>query len=125
MGRVFVTALEGEMYRCKHCATPLALSHHIVSKSFHCKHGKAYLFSNVVNVTCGPHEERKMMTGLHTVADIFCVQCGSIVGWKYEIAHEKDQKYKEGKSVLERFKIVGPNESSYGASHEGIGSDYV
>ena len=24
-----------------------------------------------------------MMTGLHTVADIFCVGCGSIVGWKY------------------------------------------
>jgi len=24
-----------------------------------------------------------MMTGKHTVADIFCVSCGSIVGWKY------------------------------------------
>ncbi|TQD75977.1 hypothetical protein C1H46_038464 [Malus baccata] len=43
-----------------------------------------------------------MITGLHTVADIFCVGCGSIVGWKYETAHEETQKYKEGKSVLER-----------------------
>lgn len=76
-----------------------------------------------------------MITGLHTVADIFCVGCGSIVGWTYvrfrgsnlnffwfiyvsllqllvilmalslslqETAHEKNQKYKEGKSVLER-----------------------
>jgi hypothetical protein len=24
-----------------------------------------------------------MMTGMHTVSDIFCVGCGSIVGWKY------------------------------------------
>jgi DNA-directed RNA polymerase subunit N (RpoN/RPB10) len=42
-----------------------------------------------------------MITGLHNVVDIFCVGCGSNVGWKYEFAHEKSQKYKEGKSVLE------------------------
>lgn len=24
-----------------------------------------------------------MMTGSHIVVDIFCVRCGSIVGWKY------------------------------------------
>lgn len=78
-----------------------------------------------MNVSSGEKEDRMMITGLHTVADIFCVGCGSIVGWKYvsvvmfmhlycfcavlrymnsffqEIAHEKSQKYKEGKSVLE------------------------
>jgi len=36
-----------------------------------------------VNVTLGEKEDRMMMTGLHTVADIFCVGCGAIVGWKY------------------------------------------
>ncbi|RYR46153.1 hypothetical protein Ahy_A07g031907 isoform B [Arachis hypogaea] len=102
MGRMFVTHLEGKFYSCKHCRTHLALCQDIVSKSFHCRHGKAYLFSKVVNVSLGKNEERQMMTGWHTVADIFCVGCGSIVGWKYETAHEKTQKYKEGKSVLER-----------------------
>ncbi|GFY83512.1 Yippee family putative zinc-binding protein [Actinidia rufa] len=58
-----------------------------------------------------------MMTGLHTVADIFCVGCGSNLGWKYEFAHEKSQKYKEGKTVLERFKISGPD-GNYWANHE-------
>ncbi|CAH2057536.1 unnamed protein product [Thlaspi arvense] len=99
--------------------------------SFHCRHGKAYLFNKVrkrrnilppisgrVNVTLGEREDRMMMTGLHTVADIFCVGCGSIVGWKYETAHEKHQKYKEGKSVLERFKISGPDGSYYWVGHE-------
>ncbi|OMO76049.1 Yippee-like protein, partial [Corchorus olitorius] len=86
--------------------------------SFHCRHGKAYLFSKVVNVSSGEKEDRLMMTGLHTVADIFCVGCGSIVGWKYEFAHEKNQKYKEGKSVLERFKVSGPDGSNYWVSHE-------
>ncbi|CAN0909733.1 Protein yippee-like [Linum grandiflorum] len=118
MGRLFVVTLEGKIYSCKHCRTHLALSEDIVSKSFHSRHGKAYLFSKVVNVSMGEKEERLMMTGKHTVADIFCVGCGSIVGWKYETAHEKSQKYKEGKSVLERFKVSGPDGSSYWVNHE-------
>ncbi|KAF5778078.1 putative Yippee family protein [Helianthus annuus] len=118
MGRLFLVTLEGKIYSCKHCKTHLALCDDIVSKSFHCRHGKAYLFSKVANVTVGVKEDRMMMTGLHTVADIFCVKCGSIVGWTYETAHEKNQKYKEGKSVLERFKLSGPDGSSYWVSHE-------
>lgn len=42
-----------------------------------------YRSCDSVNVSVGEKEERMMMTGLHTVADIFCVSCGSIVGWKY------------------------------------------
>ncbi|KAE8662341.1 Protein yippee-like [Hibiscus syriacus] len=61
-----------------------------------------------------------MMTGMHTVVDIFCVGCGSIVGWKYESAHEKTQKYKEGKFILERFKVLGPDGSNYTVSHEAV-----
>ncbi|XP_004490984.1 protein yippee-like [Cicer arietinum] len=118
MGRLFVVHLEGKIYSCKHCRTPLALSEDIVSKSFHSRHGKAYLFSKVVNVSVGEKEDRPMLTGMHTVADIFCVGCGSIVGWTYETAHEKSQKYKEGKSVLERFKVSGPDGSNYWVSHE-------
>ncbi|GAU21313.1 hypothetical protein TSUD_372070 [Trifolium subterraneum] len=47
-----------------------------------------------------------MLSGMHTVADIFCCCCGQIIGWKYESAHEKSQKFKEGKFVLERGRIV-------------------
>nr|XP_025885787.1 protein yippee-like [Solanum lycopersicum] len=125
MGRLFVSTLEGNIYSCKHCGTHLALSENIVSKSFQCKHGKAYIFRMVVNVTSGEIENRMMMTGMHTVADIFCVCCGSSAGWKYETAHEMSQKYKEGKLVLERFKICGPDGSHYSASHDihVVGSD--
>ncbi|GAV66273.1 LOW QUALITY PROTEIN: Yippee domain-containing protein, partial [Cephalotus follicularis] len=70
-----------------------------------------------VNVSVGGAEERNMMTGLHIVADIFCVGCGSIVGWKYETANEKTQK-KEVKYVLERFKVSGPDGSHYWVSQE-------
>ncbi|XP_043725282.1 protein yippee-like isoform X2 [Telopea speciosissima] len=125
MGRLFVINLEGKIYSRKHCQTHLALYDDIISKSFHCRHGKAYLFRKVVNVSVGEKEDRMMITGMHTVADIFCVGCGSIVGWTYEAAHEKSQKYKEGKFVLERFKVSGPDGSNYWPSREAhiSGSD--
>ncbi|CDP12662.1 unnamed protein product [Coffea canephora] len=119
MGRLFLTNLEGNHYSCKHCHAHLALTDDLISRSFHSKHGKAYLFDKAVNVTIGEKEERMMMTGMHTVVDIFCVGCGSLVGWKYESAFEKSQKYKEGKYILERFKVLGPDGSPYVFSQDG------
>ncbi|KAI4321846.1 hypothetical protein MLD38_035179 [Melastoma candidum] len=106
MGRIFVVELEGRSYRCKFCKTHLALADDLISKAFQSHRGKAYLFNNAVNVTLGALEERMMISGLHTVGDICCCCCGQIVGWKYEAAHEKSQKYKEGRFVLERVCIV-------------------
>jgi hypothetical protein len=42
----------------------------LISKSFQGSQGKAYLFNSVVNIICGPAEERVLLTGLHAVADI-------------------------------------------------------
>ncbi|XP_038899427.1 protein yippee-like At5g53940 [Benincasa hispida] len=114
MGRVFVVEREGRSYRCKYCNTQLALFDDLASRAFHCRRGKAYLFNNAINISFGALEERMMLSGLHTVADIFCCTCGQIVGWKYEAAHEKSQKYKEGKYVLERGRIVDDIEFSTG-----------
>lgn len=36
-----------------------------------------------MNITLGPKEERLLMTGLHTVADIYCTSCSTVLGWKY------------------------------------------
>ncbi|XP_021773717.1 protein yippee-like At5g53940 isoform X2 [Chenopodium quinoa] len=101
MGRIFVIELEGRTYKCKFCKTHLALADDHISRTFHCRRGKAYLFKNTVNIILGASEERLMLSGMHTVADIFCCCCGQIVGWKYEAAREKSQKYKEGKFILE------------------------
>ncbi|XP_025791660.1 protein yippee-like At3g08990 isoform X1 [Panicum hallii] len=99
----------GNVYRCKHCRTHLALADDIVSKDFYCKDGKAYLFDKVVNVSVGEKEDRMMLTGMHTVSDIFCVRCAVILGWKYEVAFERTQKYKEGKFILSsRDQLLGP-----------------
>ncbi|KAI5344833.1 hypothetical protein L3X38_012710 [Prunus dulcis] len=68
-----------------------------------------------------------MIAGLHIVADISCVSCGSMVGWKYEDAQEKSQKYKERKFILERFHILGPDGSNYSTTLEAQigGSDAI
>lgn len=59
-----------------------------------------------MNVMIGPKKERELMTGWHIVADVKCSDCGEVLGWKYEKAYDESQKYKEGKFVLENFKIV-------------------
>jgi len=75
-------------------------------QSFQGRHGRAYLFNNVVNVTLGPTVSRVLITGLHTVADIYCSSCQSVLGWKYEQAFEESQKYKEGKYIIEKAKMT-------------------
>jgi len=62
-----------------------------------------------VNTSLGSKEERMLMTGLHSVADIFCTGCGGCLGWKYIEAFESSQKYKEGKFIVEKARVVeGP-----------------
>ncbi len=77
----------------------------IISKNFHGRGGKAYLMNSVLNIYSGPSERRILMTGVHVVADIYCVSCHSLLGWKYEEAAEKSEKYKVGKFILEKTKI--------------------
>ncbi|KAI8999594.1 Yippee/Mis18, partial [Gaertneriomyces semiglobifer] len=96
------THIASKIFGCHECLTHLSTSEDILSKAFQGQHGKAYLFNTVVNIIEGVAEDRHMTTGLHTVRDIYCVSCQSVVGWKYERAYEDSQKYKEGKYILER-----------------------
>ncbi|KAG7668973.1 hypothetical protein Ndes2437B_g06707 [Nannochloris sp. 'desiccata'] len=116
MGRLFVEYLpEGRKYACKECLAGCSVGHSVVhlaavsdllSKSFHSRQGPAYLFTNAVNVTLGSPEERDMTTGKHIVRDLYCIACGTNLGWRYELAHEEREKYKEGKYILERLQLV-------------------
>nr|XP_033777972.1 protein yippee-like 2 isoform X1 [Geotrypetes seraphini]XP_033777973.1 protein yippee-like 2 isoform X1 [Geotrypetes seraphini] len=71
-------------YSCIHCRAHLANHDELISKSFQGSRGRAYLFNSVVNVGCGPAEERVLLTGLHAVADIYCENCKTTLGWKYK-----------------------------------------
>ncbi|KAK9447824.1 Yippee/Mis18 [Limtongia smithiae] len=94
------------IYACKVCNTHLSRHNDIASRNFHGQHGKAFLFNTVVNVTLSAPEKRSMTTGEHKVCDIYCRQCGTCVGWRYEKAYEQAERYKEGKFILEIELIV-------------------
>lgn len=96
-------------YSCAHCRANLARHNELISKSFQGSQGKAYLFNSVVNIGCGPAEERLLLTGLHAVADIYCECCKTTLGWKYEHAYESSQKYKEGKFIIELIHMIKDN----------------
>eukprot|EP01095_Lingulamoeba_sp_RSL-Kostka_P017302 TRINITY_DN891_c0_g1_i2.p1 TRINITY_DN891_c0_g1~~TRINITY_DN891_c0_g1_i2.p1 ORF type:complete len:114 (-),score=34.31 TRINITY_DN891_c0_g1_i2:363-704(-) len=112
MGRIYKTHLNGSrIYSCSTCNAHLAKHNQIISKHFQGKHGTAYLFHECVNVSVGPHEDRILMTGLHTVADIYCIECSSGVGWTYIEAFEESEKYKVGRFIIEKEKIIKEKDS--------------
>ncbi|KAJ6687476.1 PROTEIN YIPPEE-LIKE CG15309-RELATED [Salix koriyanagi] len=97
------------LYSCCKCGNHVSLHDDIISKAFQGRHGRAFLFSHAMNIVVGPKEDRHLMTGVHTVADISCADCRELLGWKYERAYEASQKYKEGKYIFEKLKIVKEN----------------
>jgi len=94
-----------QIYTCAQCRTHLTSHDEIISKSFHGRHGRAFLFDHCVNVRIGPAEDRLLITGLHSVNDIFCKRCKNMVGWTYSRAYESSQKYKEGKFIVEKINL--------------------
>ncbi|KAG8970350.1 hypothetical protein FRC03_009623 [Tulasnella sp. 419] len=86
-----------------------ALQDELISKSFSGREGRAYLLHSTVNIKLGKKEDRELLTGRHTVADIKCVGCDTSVGWTYLKAHEASQRYKEGKFIIEKERVVRDN----------------
>uniref|UniRef100_A0A8V1AAS7 Yippee like 4 n=1 Tax=Gallus gallus TaxID=9031 RepID=A0A8V1AAS7_CHICK len=90
------------------------LSHVVSLQSFQGSHGRAYLFNSVVNVGCGPAEQRLLLTGLHSVADIFCESCKTTLGWKYAAvptgAGIREQPEVQGGEVYHRDVTHGEGE---------------
>ncbi|KAI9675615.1 MAG: hypothetical protein M1817_000981 [Caeruleum heppii] len=112
--------------RCGRCSTDLCLTSQIISKGFTGRHGRAYLVSPSPLSTSSasscyatpttPHSSlantythkavpRQLVTGAHTVSDISCIFCGTVLGWKYVAAEDEAQRYKVGKYILETRKI--------------------
>jgi len=110
--------------RCAGCASHLCLTSQIISKGFTGRHGRAYLVSvepvaTAVSVSASSSPTaslpntilqrpvpRQLVTGAHTVSDVSCKFCDSVLGWKYVAAEEESQRYKVGKFILETKKIA-------------------
>jgi hypothetical protein len=62
--------------------------------------------TDLVNTRTGRSVNRELLTGAHVVADVTCVICGTVLGWKYVDAKELGQRYKIGKFILETKRVV-------------------
>lgn len=134
--------------RCNRCASDLCLTSQIISKGFTGRHGRAYLVSptsstSAVSMTATSSSSsslpntithtpvpRQLVTGAHTVCDISCFYCGTVLGWKYVGAEEESQRYKVGKFILETKRIsvvscwekIPSSDASEPSSTEQLGS---
>ncbi|KAJ0102674.1 hypothetical protein Patl1_05226 [Pistacia atlantica] len=93
-------------YSCRNCLNPLALHDDLISKSYLVKSGKGYMFAQAMNVVLGRREDKKMLTGVYTIANIYCGKCGEELGWQYLQAHDFKQKFKEGSFIIEKLKMI-------------------
>eukprot|EP00392_Amoebophrya_sp_AT5.2_P001443 g1445.t1 len=108
MGRVYARPLhhDGYVFGCACCKTPFAKRSDLINPHFRGRTGAAWLFDKVINVNSGEPEQAEMTTGPHRIRPIFCVQCQISVGWLYESAFMQDQRYKEGKFILEKAMLL-------------------
>lgn len=51
-------------------------------------------------------QDRVMLTGRHMVRDVSCKNCDAKLGWVYEFATDDNQRYKEGRVILERALVT-------------------
>ncbi|KAM5492912.1 hypothetical protein MaudMau93_001006 [Microsporum audouinii] len=106
---------EESTLRCANCAADICLASQVISKGFTGRHGRAYLvadpkaahpaLSALANTIAHRAVPRQLVTGAHTVSDIACRFCHTIIGWKYLAAEEEGQKYKVGKFIVESKRI--------------------
>lgn len=107
MGRIFLMHLGGSrIFSCASCDTPLTNRSELISTRFTGATGRAFLFNKVVNLNFSEVQDRVMLTGRHMVRDVFCKNCEAKLGWIYEFATEENQRYKEGRVILERALVT-------------------
>ncbi|TCD68262.1 hypothetical protein EIP91_011228 [Steccherinum ochraceum] len=107
--QVITTFDQHPVFSCASCSAVIALQDELISKAFSGRDGRGYLMHSAVNVKTGKKEDRPLLTGVHTVADVYCLGCNERMGWYYLKASDQSQKYKEGKYLLEREKLIKEN----------------
>ena len=118
--------------QCVKCQADICFTSQIISKGFTGRHGRAYLVSPsptslspstaalgarslvLPNTKTDVSSQRQLVTGIHTVSDVRCALCGSMLGWKYDGAEEESQRYKVGKYILETKMVCTSSDWEHG-----------
>ncbi|KAL5811942.1 hypothetical protein ACOSQ3_026892 [Xanthoceras sorbifolium] len=65
-----------------------------------------YMFSYAMNIVLGRREEKHLISGVYTIANIYCSKCGKELGWHYLRAHDLKNRCKEGNFIIEKLKML-------------------
>lgn len=123
MGRPILERLRTDIIiECRKCKAHLTTPSTLISRLFQGTTGRAHLHTSAINLSLGPESTRTMTTGVHIIRDSHCLGCGSALGWIYVRAFEIDQKYKEGKVILEQS-AVREIDLKYGRELDGGSSN--
>ncbi|XP_050598319.1 protein yippee-like 5 isoform X1 [Bombus affinis] len=107
MGVIFLEHIGGtRLFSCASCDTNLTNRGQLISTRFTGATGRAFLFNKVVNLNYSEVQDRVMLTGRHMVRDVSCKNCDAKLGWVYEFATDENQRYKEGRVILERALVT-------------------
>lgn len=78
-----ITLAGQRAFSCADCGNLVGDRDDVVARTFFGRTGKAFLLHSLFNVAVGTPRSRYLMTGMHTIADVSCGVCGSVLGWKY------------------------------------------
>lgn len=106
MGLLFMRTLDKAGYRCRQCRVQIIEDDAIICRSFRGASGPAYLVDSCINLVFGASTPRFLKTGEHHVSDAYCCCCLTPLGWRYDVAVEKTQRYKEGRVMLEEKYLI-------------------
>ena len=83
---------EQSNYVCASCGTHLAKYSDLISREFRGRSGQASLFHSTVNTTESLPEDRMLITGKHTICDLFCVSVRVFASHFLDLPKLKEQK---------------------------------
>ncbi|XP_051149295.1 protein yippee-like At4g27745 [Andrographis paniculata] len=106
MAEVSAALPKTRIYSCCNCKNLIAFHNQIIPGDFQGRHGSAFLFSHAMNIRLGRSRHRKLTTGEYILADIYCEDCNSLLGWKFLLAEDDSEKYKEGNFLLDTSKVA-------------------
>jgi len=92
---------EGGSLACKQCGALVCSLQSLVSSSYRGFAGKAALTTEATNVRYDRPSIQLMTSGAYTIQEIVCLGCSAYLGWKMIHAHERTERWKEGKHILE------------------------
>ncbi|CAA7032107.1 unnamed protein product [Microthlaspi erraticum] len=116
MGRLFVTNIDGPVYKCKRCQVKITYAdpakRSLPSADFPASFGKLYYVMECYNVVVGNRVAIAIDGNINdSMREISCVACGSRLGLRYE-SNDRRLMYNQGHFLINRYKLRGPRNGS-------------